>query len=336
LNIKHLAVATTDKIGILGLYSSIRKRLNGSQLAVFTYHRIGPKTDNWSLSPFDAQIFKQQIEFFSRNYEIIQLDDLIQRLDQGKSPPPQAVAITFDDGYLDVYSSAFPILAQYHVPATVFLATGYIGSDRLFWWDKVNYILQNTPETSMNLGTYGIYSLSSAEDRLLGNTKICEWLKKIDENTKNEIIQTIATLGKIGIPEGMGKKLLLSWDQVKEMSANNISFGAHTVNHPILTNVSLEQARQEIKQSRSDIEDRLQKKVYSFAYPSGCYNDRIIDLVKDSGYHYALSVFPNKLLSRSDNRFALCRITAPLNMNILKLDISGLLGDYQNISKSHN
>jgi peptidoglycan/xylan/chitin deacetylase (PgdA/CDA1 family) len=324
---KHQILSLIDRIGILDLYALTRREMSGSQTAVLMYHRVCPKTDNWSYNSILPLVFRQQIEYLCNHYEMVMLDEIAKFIKSGKRLPRKAIAITFDDGYSDNFSLAYPILIQYHVPATIFLTTGHISSNNLFWWDKASYILQNTVETRINLEELGTFSLVSPEEKIRSIKRINEGLKNLTEEAKNNLIQKLMKVTKTYVPDNLAKKLILSWDQIKEMNAAGISFGAHTVNHPILTNISLEQARQEIVASKQEIEEKLKTRVTCFSYPNGNYNSNIREIVKNAGFDCAVAVTPERLLSIKDDFLSLGRIVASENMNILKLELSGLLGD---------
>jgi len=239
--------------------------------------------------------------------------------------------ITFDDGYKDNYLYAYPILKKYHIPATIFLTTGHIGTGKLFWWDKVSYIIQHANVERLSLDELGSYPLQSELDKFHTNSIITERLKRLPDERKSVLMEKLADICQVSIPPYLGKELILSWDEVKEMSNDGITFGAHSVNHPILTNLPLERAEQEIIQSRKDIEEKLGQQVTAFAYPNGDFNPRIVELVRNAGFACAVSVLPGKLLSSKDNPYELSRIGAGEDSNKFKVMFSGLWGDLQHI-----
>src|ERR1035437_3871237 len=321
--IAHAVVSS----GILDLYSFFRRKLTKSQVAILMYHRVSPQKDNWSLDPISPNVFEEQIAYFSRKYEILSLENLAKYFQQGKTLPEKAVVFTFDDGYLDNYQYADPILSKYRIPATIFLTTGHISSDKLFWWDKVRYIIQHTNKSRLNLNELGDYFLQSAKVRSQAQSKITEGLKQITEDRKSFLIEKLAGIADVDIPSGLAKKLILSWDKIKEMSSNGISFGAHTVNHRILANMPLEQAAWEIIHSKKDIEKAIGKEVNTFSYPNGDFNPNLVKIIKESSFSCAVSVLPQKLIRTSDNIYTLGRISAMEDFEIFKVELCGLWGD---------
>lgn len=124
---------TADRLGLLDAYGFLRRKLTRSRVAILMYHGFCPAKDSWSLEPVSPREFEKEMEYFSRNYELLSLDQLAEYMRQGKTLPGKAMVMTFDDGYKDNYPYAYPVLKKYHILATVFLTAGHIGSDRLFW-----------------------------------------------------------------------------------------------------------------------------------------------------------------------------------------------------------
>lgn len=329
MEIKTLAAATANHLGILDTYAFFRRKLTKSQVAILMYHRVSAANDGWSLEPLSPQTFERQIEYFCRKYEILDLGELVQFIQQGKSLPQKAVVITFDDGYKDNYLYAYPILKKYHIPATIFLTTGHINTGKLFWWDKVSYVIQQTNVGQLNVDELGNYPLQSELDKSHASFIITEKLKKLPEERKDCLIGKLLSISQVDIPPDLGKELILSWDEVREMNSNGISFGAHSVNHPILTNLPLEQAKWEIIQSKKDIEERICKEVITFSYPNGNFSPEIAKFIQESGFSCAVSILPGKPISSKDNPYELSRIGAIEDFNKFKVVFCGLCGDLQ-------
>jgi len=336
MEIKGLAAAIANDLGFLDTYAFIRRKLTKSQVAILMYHRISPHKDSWSLEPLSPQEFEKQIAYFYRNYEIVPLERLASCIRQGNTLPDRAVIITLDDGYKDNYLYAYPVLKKYHVPATIFLTTGHIGTGELFWWDKVGYIVNNSIVTQLDLDELGSFSFSSTTDKHQTGLEIIEKLKNLPDESKNVLIEKLVSICGVEIPPDLGRDFILSWKEVKEMSSSGISFGAHTVNHPILTNLPLEQAKWEITQSKRDIEERLGKEVTTFSYPNGNFNAGVVELVQEAGFSCAVSVLPGRLISLKDNPYCLSRIGAIEDFNKLKVLLCGLWGDLQSIIEMRN
>jgi peptidoglycan/xylan/chitin deacetylase (PgdA/CDA1 family) len=325
------SVTLADRLKFLDAYAFFRGRITESQVAIITYHRVGPKNNNWSLEPTSPHLFKQEMEYFLRNYEIIALDKLVQYIREKKYLPKKAIVFTFDDGYLDNYLYAYPFFKEYHIPATIFLATGHIGSNTLFWWDKIGYILHHMKMSQLNLDGLGNFSVGSDRDIPRVQSEIAGALKLVSDERKCFLMNRLSEISGIDVPPAAAKGLILSWDKIKEMSNNRIDFGAHSVNHPILTNMPLTQAKWEITQSKKDIENVLNKYVSAFSYPNGDFNSELVSVVKESGFNCAVSFTPGKFASLKDNIYALNRFTSRDNLGLFKFDQCGLLVDLRTL-----
>jgi len=331
MEMKALAASCANHSGFLDAYEFLRRKLTESQIAILMYHRVAPKNDNWSLEPLDPQSFRKQIEYLCQRYEILPLDKLVQYIRVGKSFPEKAIVITFDDGYKDNFHYAYPILMKYHVPATIFLTTGHIDTDKLFWWDKVSYILQHTCVEKIILDELGSHSLRSESDRLRVRSIVIERMKELPQERKEQLINKLISISGVEFPSGLGESLILSWNEIRKMDDNGISFGAHTVNHPCLVNLHLEQAKWEIIQSKKEIEKELGKEVSAFSYPNGDLSLELVEFIKESGFSCAVSILPGKLIRYRDNPYKLSRIGGCDDFDKFKVVSSGLWGDLQNI-----
>jgi peptidoglycan/xylan/chitin deacetylase (PgdA/CDA1 family) len=332
MEMKALAAMMANYSGFLNGYAFFRRKFTKSQVAIFMYHRVSPRNDNWSYRPLSPQSFEEQIHYFCRNFEIISLVELTEYIRQGKSLPEKAVVITFDDGYKDNYLYAYPIIKKYHIPAMLFLTTGHIGKGNLFWWDKVSYIIQHAHINHINIDKLGSHPMQSEADKFQANYLIIERLKKIPEEEKNFLIEKLFNIsGVVNIPSDVGQRLILSWDEVCEMNSDGIAFGAHSVSHPILINMPLEQAKWEIMQSKKDIEEKLGEEIGAFSYPNGDSNIEISEFVQESGFTCAVSVLPSKLVSLKDNPYELSRIEPIEDSNKFKAMFCGFGEDLLSI-----
>jgi peptidoglycan/xylan/chitin deacetylase (PgdA/CDA1 family) len=234
-----------------------------------------------------VQNFEDQIRYLSQNRDVISFEELEEYYEKPEKFSRKTVLITFDDGYEDNYTAAYPILNKFKMPATIFLTTGHIGKNKLFWWDAVSYIIKETKVKKVRIKGLGAFSLASKEGVI---QQLHERLKKVNEGDRTRMIKELGEKLRVGIPEMTG--LFLSWNQVREMKRNNISFGAHTVNHTILARVHLQNAKDEIMGSKIKIEKELKSKVSYFAYPNGGVGDmskQIDDFLREEGFQFALS-----------------------------------------------
>jgi peptidoglycan/xylan/chitin deacetylase (PgdA/CDA1 family) len=242
---------------------------SGHGFHVFCFHRIGN-----ARGPFHPGMpledFERCATFLARHYRVMPLHELATRSANG-DPVGDAAAITFDDGYRDNLEVALPVLEKHGLPATVFLATAAIETGEPLWHDRVAYILEQTEKPELALTAGGIrhaFALPRLSARLEAAAEACRILKTLPEAEK---IRAVESLRKdAGVPDYAGLRGdMLAWDDVRAMIPRGITFGAHTVNHPILTRIPPEAARQEIADSKRQIEAETEAPCLTFAYPNG-------------------------------------------------------------------
>jgi len=234
---------------------------------IFLYHRVNDDADPY-LPSLPVQQFRQQMEYVARNFDVVTLDDIAEGRAAAKSK--YSVAITFDDGYRDNFTSAFPILKELGLPATIFLATGYVGSNRIPWYDQVCLAFKLTVRDHFQMDRPDAPSgaTQSPVQRLALLDRVLDWLREITNEEREHSLP--AVFRALGVPESLTlPNYMLSWDEIKQMKSHNIEFGAHTVNHPVLSRTSGAQLREEIANSKKTIEQKLKADVRHFAYPFG-------------------------------------------------------------------
>lgn len=313
-SLKRRLLHLAHKVGALRAGRELWRR----SLTVLNYHRIDeparPGFDSFKPNvSASASEFARQMEYVSKWFRVISLADLVAWLDGRQELPPYAALITFDDGYLDNYTTAFPILQKYGLPALIFLTTGHIGTDKPFYWDLAAYCFCHTTDTQLLFPDGNLVRFSTQEEREEACRHWVESLKVIPESEKQRWVDRLADALDVSIPAGHFQSLMMNWDQVREMHRSGIDFGAHTVDHPILTRVSFEEACQQIRASKSRVEEEIDTEVLGFAYPNGQVVDvdpRIEQAVADSGIRAAFTLLPGptSLTEVRQNQYAIRRI----------------------------
>lgn len=316
-------------IGFLDMYSFVRRTLTRSHVAIIMYHHVTSGNNPLLTSNVSTEDFEKEIAFLSK-LPILPLEVLADKLMQGQKLPTRAVCISFDDGYSDNYKYAYPILRKYNVPATIFLTTGYIENSDTFWDDKVRFAIWNTNVERFTIDDLGFYRVRSASDRLQVMNRVIDHLRELSNTEKYPIVKKLLAELQVEIPSGFGDDISLTWREILEMSNNGVSFGAHTVTHPILTKVSLEDAKTEITLSKKAIEENVRIPCTLFAYPNGCFNNELIRLVRDIGFTCAVTTIP-RLVTNDADRFMLSRLDAGPSLYAFKCNLSGLTQDYISI-----
>ena len=302
-----------------------------STLSILMYHRIG-KPDFGERSLYvSEENFERQVEYLLRRYRMLSFEDAAEALARGDLPRGDSVALTFDDGYRDNYEKAFPILKNHGCPATIFVATEPLETGQALWPTKLYHWCAATKARELRLRFDGsenffpVLQLKTARQRHRAYYAVKDLLIHRAARARNSLMKEIAeNLGFDTENDPFHNASMLTWDQLREMSAAGIGVGGHTITHPSLPALSAEERARELTESKELIGKKLNRQVTLFAYPfggRGVFNSDLEAMVKDSGYRAACSALRG--VNRPDaNRFALRRIYAgnvPLRLFVLRL-----------------
>lgn len=238
------------------------------------------------------------LRYLSRRYTVLQLDEALEKLQQG-TLPPYALVITFDDGYRNFFDYALPVLRQYGLPATMFAASDFVLRRIPLWVDRLEHAV-------------GQMDCSRAERTALDATlraKLKTFTPLERERELSQIENSCSPLRDFS--DGRAVYAPLEPDMLKEMQKYGITIGAHTRTHPILSTLSPEEATDEIADSARELRQAAGALSAVFAYPNGQrddYTDKIEDIVRQAGFSWALTTIEGTV-RRSDPPYALRRIT---------------------------
>ncbi len=260
-------------------------------IQILMYHGID---DAWSpfLPPVPISRFRNHLEYLATYCHVLTLEEAVERLNCG-DVPHRAVVITIDDGYRDSYVNAFPILKEMGIPATVFLATSGIGTGNILWHDRACWMISQTSVPYLDgFGSRHRYELDTREGKRAAQDGVLWYLRSLDDQCRIQAIESLSSHLEVSGNPDPDSRLMLNWNEVKEMHRAGIRFGAHTVNHPILSKISLTAVVNEIRDSKETIESYVGDPVTTFAYPSGRpedFNSKIKQIVQDEGFACAVS-----------------------------------------------
>jgi len=287
----------------------MKKRLN-----ILLYHRVLDKFDPLRPSEPDIKRFNKQMKWIKRFYNVLDLADAVSKLLMDQLPP-RALCITFDDGYKDNYQNALPILEKHELTATFFVATGFLNGG-IMWNDTVVESLRNTKQKNLDLRGYGIGCYDICEDRTECLGKIINDLKYLSFHDRARVVTDLPDILKVPAPVG----LMMTEKDVNVLHRRSMGIGGHTVNHPILSRLSTQQARQELENGKQTLEQIIGERVALFAYPNGKpgndYQQEHADMVKQAGFDAAVSTVWGVAAKESD-LYQLPRFT-PWDQNIAK------------------
>ena len=282
---------------------------NRDKVLILTYHRFGLDS-----SKISGAEFEKHLEYLSKNNRVLPLSETLDFLNKGKSLPPNATVITIDDGYSDAYEIAFPLLKKFEMPATVYAVTDFLDGKCWLWTDLMRYVLLETTSDSVKIAFYGEdeceVNLNGKKQRLEIASRINSRLKKLPNEQKEAKIKEIAEILNVEIPAlPTGEFAPMSWEQAREMDAENVRLESHTATHPILPNVSGDRLELELTTSKARLEEVLERQIEHFCYPNGSFNSVVWQAVKNANYKCAATTNYG-FNERSANPFLLNRIDA--------------------------
>lgn len=292
----------------LGSLAGSWRGLKGMPLVV-GYHRVVKDfewSDSLSISPMltSARIFEQHLDWIGRRYRFVSLDELAVTLEKEETDGKPVAAITFDDGYRDVYQNAFPILKRRGIPSAVFVVTNLIGTDRLQVHDELHLLLSamlEQPRVSREERWRDVVAGLELTDqqserltrRLIDARNPFEATRAVLETLNQATIEQFLVVlrGRVALQEDELRGFqMLDWDMLAEMVAGGVTVGSHTRSHALLANAAPQVLRDEVEGSRHELEQRLGVPVRHFAYPDGRFNANAIQAVAAAGYRTAYTI----------------------------------------------
>jgi len=315
-------------LAVTGLYQILWKFIpNG--VYVFNYHRIGNK----NLCLFDREVyscttdaFEEQCLFIKNNFTVISLNKLDDLLKSGEDKNTKYALITFDDGYIDNYSEAFPLLKKHNIPATFYVATDFVSSNLIPWWDEIAFLLRNSQGESYQLPNHQqIFHLTPDTLESVINRIIYEAKRLVDVTVLDVLKDVRKTFPRaVALFQDTNHELFMNWQQLNEMSLNGMMIGSHTLSHQVLSQLSEDDQKQELGESKHIIEHHLNQATESVVYPVGrmhCYTEETCKFAELAGYHFAFNNEPGRITQIS-NRYDLNRFCIGSNeLRELKLNV---------------
>jgi peptidoglycan/xylan/chitin deacetylase (PgdA/CDA1 family) len=289
-----------------------------ARLSVLIFHRVLPRQDPLFPGEVFAEQFSTLMDHVATRFRVLALRDAVRLLAQG-ALPARAMAITFDDGYADNLEIAAPILQRNRMPATVFVATGYLDGGCM-WNDLVIQAIRTTQRASLDLQLIGLgtFRLGSHTDRRAAIDQVIAHLKYLPAHERSDRAERVLRSAEVNAPTGM----MLTRESVRALHAAGWDVGAHTVTHPILARLPTDAAWEEIRQSKLDLEALTGTPVGLFAYPNGKpgadYLPDHVRMVREAGFEAAFTTAPGAANRRSDV-YQLPRFT-PWVRNPLRFD----------------
>jgi peptidoglycan/xylan/chitin deacetylase (PgdA/CDA1 family) len=269
----------------------ILEQANGGHqnlLRVLTYHHIDyPSSDptayhRVTVTPED---FDRQIQYLAENYHVLTMAELLDAYQNGTSLPANSAMVTFDDAYEDFAEYAWPILKVHQVPVTVFVPTAFPDNpERTLWWERLHQALYRTIHKEILIHS-GQIPLRNEQQRKSAFDQFRKMIKSLPHDEAMDWIEEICAQLQVS-PE---KNKVLGWDALRRLAQEGVTLGAHTRNHPMMDQISLKVAEEEIEGSLSDLRREIGEVLPIFAYPGGRFNREVESVLKAAGVFIAFS-----------------------------------------------
>jgi len=275
----------------------------------FLFHRVSPHRDSlWD--PMDVDLFEKCIKHIIRKYQV----ELFENIAFDKNilvTKNKLATIMFDDGYKDNIEYALPILEKYNVKASFYVVTDSIDKNIPTWTHSLEYSFQKTKQKNLDLKfeflpkEYRSAYFVTEQDKLKFVSKLKPFLKTIDHHKRIQVLDRIkAVFNDVELP-----KLMMSWNDLRQLKDAGHYIGSHTVTHSMLATISNEiQIMNELTESRNRIQEQLGFKTITISYPIGSYDNRVVMLSQQAGYKIGLAVKQNVYNPKKDNIFEVPRI----------------------------
>lgn len=305
------------------MFAPALRTLGRGLVSIFTLHRFADP--ELSVVGHDPAALRDHLAYLRRHrYRLLSLTDVIRELEEGGGGGAPAVAFTVDDGYGGFAPIAAPIFAEFDCPVTLFLTTGFVDGLLWFWWDRVTYLFQHTRCCSLVVDLESqarSYRWSTPGERSrVQQDVLCrlEWLDGLEREA------TLARLSRqldVELPASPPPAFApISWDEVRRTAKLGVTFGPHTVTHPILSLATDEACRWEIEESYRRVRQETDAWVPIFCYPNGeprAFGQRELEATQRVGFRAALTTVRDYAAARhlrthrALGRFALPRFPYP-------------------------
>lgn len=254
---------------------------------MLTYHRIAepPGRDVPAALFVSPAEFEEHLDVLTRRYEPVGIEMLLDVRHGRARMPRRSILFTFDDAYLDFGETAWPILRERSIPAMLFVPTGYPDQPgRWFWWERLAELIGTTlaPTIATPLGDLPV---ATRDERSRAHRTLRDHCKQIGVEASVALVEQLVE--QVGGPPAHNG--VLGWDALRDLAAEGVAIAPHSRTHALLTSIPDKQLADELAGSRSDVERELGGMLSCFAYPSGDWDQRVVDATEAAGYEVAFT-----------------------------------------------
>lgn len=325
---KELTRKAVLRSGVLG----IAARFRGPGAAILMYHSVmeNPRSQDEFLGGIvhSREVFRGQMELLARQYHLVSLDQ-VGRFVRGEAElPTRAVAITFDDGYVDNYEIAAPILKEVGVQATVYATVDCVERRSLPWPAHLRFVFRNTKRGGWVDSSEKLWPLTNALERENALLRSCDECCKLTGLTQEKYVSRVADELDTRVPVQSGS-LMMNYEQLRAMLADGHIVGSHTMTHPNMAYLTAEDARSEMTRSKQRLEQELKVAIAHFSYPcpalSPHWTEQTLAVSREAGYETAVTT-DGGLVCKGDNPLGLKRVLPTKSVEGLQWNLECVFG----------
>jgi len=264
-------------------------------LSILMIHRF--KDPEHDIVGHDPTAIRDQLAYLRRHrYRLVSLTDALKLLDDGGGSTAPAVAFTVDDGYDDFVRIGAPIFAEYDCPVTVFVPTGFLDGQLWLWWDRVAHLFKHTRRSSLllELGPdHRPYRWATPGAQARVQNDVLHRLETVSGPQREAAIASLSSQLDVELPASPPPAFApISWDDVRRAAKHGVTFGPHTVTHPILTLATEDVCHWEIQESYRRVRQETDAAVPVFCYPAGQAGQRELKAAQRAGFEAAVTTVP--------------------------------------------
>jgi peptidoglycan/xylan/chitin deacetylase (PgdA/CDA1 family) len=289
------------------------------------YHRT---IDEPFVAGMHPEIFEAQLNYLKKYFRVIPLNQMLEEA-SNNSLQPYSVALTFDDGHEDFYRIAWPLLRKFNFPATLYVTTGFVDGTHWLWPDLLRYILLNSKNEILEIAELNTTLSTEKSVALTSWNTLGDYCLTLKRETRNTFLQDLANKANITIPlQPVAPFNGINWQQVKEMHAQGLDLGSHTITHPILSHLTTEEIHEELQGSAHVLAHHIGQYPAGICYPNGQANDinkQVLEQAQLCNYKYGIVAYNRKI--SKDEPYLLGRVSAASTLRDFKLNLCRIRKD---------
>jgi peptidoglycan/xylan/chitin deacetylase (PgdA/CDA1 family) len=295
----------------------LASRFVAPSASILAYHSIAENpqtTDHIFGASLSLAHFEEHMKTLARKFHPISLEDVLHFVSSGRELHSSAVAVTFDDGFADNYEVALPVLTRYGIPASFYIMVDAVESGTLPWYCRVRFAFHATNKVEWKDEMSGrSFRLDKPEERAAARSLVWDAGARLTGNPQRQFVEGVeASLGiePLDAPHGY----MMTWEQVRGLRKAGHIVGAHTLSHPNVAQVSRDEARSEITESKRQLEEKVGGAIEHFSYPhpalNPCWSPQTVEITREAGFKSGVVTTPGAVHT-GDEPLALKRVNTP-------------------------